>query len=44
MHYEKYSLLKGPVLSYAYYLLATESSNVNLIYSQYKNSDFLKEL
>jgi hypothetical protein len=33
-------LLKEPILSYIYYLLATNDSNVNLIHSQYKNLDF----
>lgn len=40
MHYEKFSLLKEPVLSYIDYLLVTDNSNVNSIYSQYKNLIF----
>lgn len=36
MHYEKYSLWKGLVPSYIYYLLATDSSNVNVTCSQLK--------
>lgn len=40
---ENHSLLKELVLSYIYYLLAMNSSNENLIYSQQKNLDCKKK-
>ena len=40
MHYEVYSLMKESARSYSYYLLARNNSNINLIYSQYKNLDW----
>ena len=44
MHYEIYSLLKESVRSYSYYLLARNNSNINLIYSQYKNLDLQRKI
>lgn len=44
MHCEKYLVPKESVLAYIYYLLATNNSNVNSIYSQYKNLDILRKI